>query len=160
MKIFLKLVIILIIISASVAGITYVSYNYFGEPTFVKVRSIEISNIYRDCTIDSNGNYRDTTIQTTVDVNVKSNRKFSEPIREDLGCTLHIGANEIIGFSLNPIPIPEPFVQGIASSGLYMITGGELRGEKSDTLTFCCQDICVVGNIEVCNNAIEFLRRY
>ena len=138
----------------------YVVDNYIGGPTFVKVRSMETANVYRDCTLNSDGNYRDTTIQTSVNVDVKSNKKYSLPVSDGRGCRLRIGPNEIEGFSLNTTPPPEPYVQGIVSSGLHMVTGGELRGDKSDILTFCCQEVCVVANLEVCDNAHIFQRGY
>ncbi|HCI03441.1 TPA: hypothetical protein DE059_00780 [Candidatus Peribacteria bacterium] len=140
------------------SGSYYIFENYVGGPTFVKVRSMEIKNVYRDCTLNSNGNYRDTTIQTTIDVDVKTTKKYSLPISDGRGCSLRIGPNNIEGFSLNTIPPPEPYVQGIISSGLHMVTGGELRGDTSDILTFCCQEHCVVENLNVCENAHIFQR--
>lgn len=142
---------IVIIISVLIVIILafYVANTFFGESQKIKINSLEITNVYRDCTKMANGNYRDTTIQTTVDVKTEKTVKNSLRIigRDTL---LKIGPNEIEGFSLNKIPTPNPYVEGIEESGLYMVTGGELSGDKSDTITFCYQDKCDVANIEIC----------
>lgn len=146
MKKVLFAIIVLIII---ILGYYFVS-NFFGEPQKVKINSIEITNVYRNCTKNAGGNYIDTTIQTTVNVDVtKTGKNTLRILARDTN--LKIGPNEFLdGFSLNKIPTPNPYVEGIDESGLYMITGGELSGDKSDTLTFCYEDKCDVATIEIC----------
>jgi hypothetical protein len=122
--------------------------NFYGEAEAVKISSIEIKDIYRSC--EQNGdNYRDTTLQTTVNVKVKKSAKFSKTV---LGrnCALALNSEDVEGFSLNKIPTPNPYVEGIEDSGLHMVTGGELTGDKSGTLTFCCQGECDTFNVNVC----------
>jgi len=140
---------VVLIIALGVGGY-FIYSSFFGEPQKIKVNSLEITNIYRDCTINPNGNFRDITIQTTIDVDITKNKKYSLKLRSD-DCILKIGPNEINGFALNKIPVSTPYVEGIESSGLHMVTGGELRGDISDVLTFCCQGKCDTANLEICS---------
>lgn len=121
-----------------------------GQPQKVKVNSLEITNVYRDCTKDAYGNYRDSTIQITVNFDVKRSSKYSLKLGTDAeDCTLRIGPNDIQGFYMGKVPT-DPNRQGVDESGVYMIIGGELRGDTSDVLTFCCQDKCDTANLEIC----------
>lgn len=138
---------VLLIIGVSVFFII----NYSGEPQKIKVNSLEITNVYRNCEKNSIENYVDTTIQTTINIDVTKNKRYSLKLGTDIDdCTLRIGPNNIEGFSINKIPVELNKI-GIEESGLYMITGGELRGDYSDVLTFCCQDKCDTINLELCN---------
>jgi uncharacterized protein YxeA len=141
---------IIVLVIVFIIGGYFIFSNYFSEPQKIKVDSLKITNVYRDCTKNSDGNFRDITVQTTVDINVKKTRKNSIKLSAE-DCTLKIGPNKIGGFALNKIPTPEPYVDGIEDSGLHMITGGELRGDISDTLTFCCQKKCDVTNLNICS---------
>ncbi len=139
-----------IIVLILVIGGFFLVKNFFGEPQKIKINSLEITNVYRDCTKTANDNFRDITVQTTIDVDVKRTRKNSIKLTSD-DCVLKIGPNAIGGFALNKIPTPSPYVEGIEDSGLHMVTGGELRGDKSDILTICCQNKCDTANLEICN---------
>lgn len=131
-----------------ILGSFWLYNNYFSKPQEVKINSLKITNIYRDCTKNHDGNYRDITVQTTLNIDVDKTAKYSLKILPD-ECTLKIGPNSIPGFYLGKIPT-DPNIQGIDESGLYMVVGGNLRGDVSDTLTFCCQGKCDVGNLEIC----------
>ena len=48
-----------------------------GEPQKVKVNSLEITNVFRNCEKNEAGNYVDTTIQTTVNFDIKTSKKYS-----------------------------------------------------------------------------------
>jgi len=121
-----------------------------GEPQKVKVNSLEITNVYRDCTKNANGNYRDSTVQTTVSFDITKSKKYSLKLGTDAeDCTLRIGPNDISGFYIGKIPT-DPNRQGVDESGLYMVVGGELSGDRSDILTFCCQEKCDTANLELC----------
>jgi hypothetical protein len=144
-----KLIALVIVIVLVLIGGYYILNNFYGEPQKMKVNSLEITNVFRDCTRSANGDFRDITIQTTIDVDVKKTDKYSIKLSGD-DCVLKVGADEVGGFALNKIPTPEPYVDGIEDSGLYMVTGGELSGDISDVLTVCCQDECDTANLEIC----------
>jgi len=134
-----------------ITGGYFIYTNFFGELQKIKVSSLEITNVFRDCTKTSSNNFRDITVQTTIDVNVKKTRKNSIKLTSD-DCILKIGANNVEGFALNRIPTPSPYIEGIEDSGLHTVTGGELRGDKADVLTICCQNKCDVASMEICSN--------
>ena len=127
----------------------YVANNFFAAPMKIKVSGLEIANVYRDCTKNANENYRDSTIQTTVNITTKQTPKYSLKLSpEDF--FLKIGPNEKKGFSMVRASSSDPNDQGVDSSGQYVVTGGELDGDISDTLTFCYGDMCDVANLEIC----------
>lgn len=122
------------------------------EPQKVQVTSLEITNIYRNCDkYDPNPTeYVDTTIQTSVRINVdNSDNKVLKIGFSPYDCQLKIGTNEIFGYSITNVNTGDG---GINQTGLYTITGGELTGDRSAILTFCCQDYCDQRNIELCEN--------
>lgn len=137
---------IIAIIIIAIAAIL-ISSNFETVPKQVEVNTLEITNVYRNCETNSEGNYMDTTLQTTINVETKEPRN---PVRiNSYECTLRIGANNIEGFSLNRVDNVDD--SGITNSGQYMITGGDLPGDQGGILTFCCQDICDTINLELCS---------
>ncbi len=143
-----KLIFSAILILVLILGGYFIYANFYGEAKPIKINSLEIKDVYRNC--EKNGdNFRDITLQTTVDIEVKKSAKYSKTV---LGrdCTLTLNSGVVEGFSLNKIPTPNPYVEGIESSGLHIVTGGELTGDKSGTLTFCCQDECDTFNVNAC----------
>ena len=146
----LPMALIVVVVVLIVGGVGFfVTNNYFGEPQKIKLNALKITNVYRDCTRSANENFRDITIQTTINVTAEKTGKYNQKISSD-DITLRIGPNEIKGFSLTKAQSSDPNAQGIDESGLYMVTGGELRGDISDTITICYQDKCDVANIEIC----------
>jgi len=142
-------VIIVFVLVIGIVGFFFIK-NYTNELQKVKVNSLDIINVYRDCTKNADGNYRDKTIQTTVNFDVTNNKKYSLKLGTDSSdCTLRIGPNNIGGFYMGKIPT-DPNRNGVDESGAYMIVGGELSGDVSDVLTFCCQEKCDTANIELC----------
>jgi hypothetical protein len=145
-KIILTLAFLVIII-----GGLFIGSIFIGKAQEVRVSKIEITNVYRNCTLTGNGNFRDTTLQTTVDVSAQKIGKYNLKVDEDK-IILKIGPNNAENFSIHKIPTETPYVDGINGSGLHMITGGELIGNQSDTLTICYEGKCDVETIEKCSS--------
>ncbi|MBP6925988.1 MAG: hypothetical protein KBC22_02950, partial [Candidatus Pacebacteria bacterium] len=114
-------VVIISLIIVIALGYVFVNTSIKG-PQKIKLTALEITNVYRDCTKMPGGNFRDTTIQTTINVEAGSVSANKLKITAN-DVLLKIGPNKIEGFSLNKIPTPEPYTEGIEGSGLHMITG-------------------------------------
>ena len=146
----MKKTLIVIIILILLGIISYfIFFGFSAGPQEVKINSIDITNVYRNCEKNDADNYIDTTIQTTINVDVTTTNKYSLPV-VGKNCILKIGPDEVKGFALNKIPVPQPYKEGIVDSGLHIVTGGELRGDSSDIITFCCQNKCDTANLEIC----------
>ncbi len=143
-------IILVVVIVILVGGVGFfVANNYLGEPQKIKISALKITNVYRDCTRLDNDNFRDITIQTTVDITAQKTAKNKLKISPD-DFFLKIGPNEEKGFSITKASGLDHNAQGVDDSGLYMVTGGELSGDTSDTLTFCYQNKCDIATLEIC----------
>ena len=70
-----------VVLAILIIGGYFVYFNSPGEPQLVKINSLEIVNVYRNC--EKNGaDYKDTTLQTTIDVEITKNEKYSEKTGE------------------------------------------------------------------------------
>ena len=135
-----------IILIGVVVSIFYI--NPFNTSNKIKISSMELVEVYRNC--EKNGeNYKDITLQTKINIEVKkSDRYYENVLPRD--CTLKLNSDIIESFSLNVIPSPEPYIEGIQNSGLYVVTGGELTGDKSGKVVFCCQNKCIDSEVKTC----------